>query len=152
MRFNSYNVRPRYTPGSPASVNEAIALRVAAEERENYEVALSGMWGDAERARAEALGLAGIVYTLHEEGRGKRFRWVQIDLITGTTHRRLSDVTLRENGYLIWNELPPWAKVELERQGVTAGATRPSDLARRRWKLEATLVEYQPEELRGETA
>ena len=76
MRFNSYNVRPRYTPGSPAAVDEATALRVAEQERDGHEQALSGAWGEDERERAVQLGLTGIVYTLHEDGSGRKFRWV----------------------------------------------------------------------------
>ena len=70
MKINSYNVRPRYSPGSPAAVDEATARRSAREERDSYETALSGAWGDAERQRAELLGLDGIAYELWEEGRG----------------------------------------------------------------------------------
>lgn len=56
-----YNVYPRYTSGSPAMVSESIALKVAAEEKHFIEHALDGAWGEVEKARAEKLGLRGIV-------------------------------------------------------------------------------------------
>jgi hypothetical protein len=140
-RFNSYNVRPRYTPGSPAAVDEDTARRVGREERDAYEHALSGIMGERERERAELLGLEGIAYTLHEHGSGRKFRWVQTDLITGRVTLRMQPSELEREGYLTFHQLPPWA-----RELVLHGALRTSDLERRYWKLEAAPVEYQPEE------
>jgi len=57
---NYYNVRPRYTPGSPAMVNGRTASKVAKDEKEFYEYALSGTWGEKEKTRAEIEGLRGI--------------------------------------------------------------------------------------------
>lgn len=141
MRFNSYNVRPRYSPGSPAAVDEATALRVVREERDAYEHALAGAWGEAERQRAELLGLDGIVYSLHEDGRGRHFRWVQGDLITGTVTRRLDSEALRSEGYLSFSELPTWARERVPQ------TNRASDLERRFWRLGADVEEYHPEGL-----
>lgn len=55
-----YQVNPRYTCGSPAMVPEDIALKVAKEEREGYQDALTGIYGDEAKHRAESLGLDGI--------------------------------------------------------------------------------------------
>lgn len=143
-RFNSYNVRPRYTPGSPAAVDEDTAFRVAREEREAYEHALTGIGGERERRRAEMLGLEGIVYTLHWQGSGRKFRWVQTDLVTGKQTLRLHQDELEREGYLNFDQLPPWA-----RKLVMPFPLRTTDIERRFWKLEAEPVEYQPEEIRS---
>jgi hypothetical protein len=79
-----YNVKPRYTPGSPAMVDERIARRVVQQERQAYEDALSGAWGEKERQTAEKLGLEGIV----EEVREKSGALHVLDLITGSKRIR----------------------------------------------------------------
>lgn len=63
-----YHVAPRYTPGSPAQVNQATAQRVAAQEQDGWERAKSGAYGEMTREQAENLGLSGIVYTTMEVG------------------------------------------------------------------------------------
>lgn len=142
MRFNSYNVRPRYTPGSPAAVDRKTAEQVAREERDAYGHALTGIMGENERERAELLGVEGIAYTLHEQGSGRRFRWVQTDLITGRVTLRMQPSDLERQGYLSFDQLPPWARVALG-----LGSLRRSDLGRRFWKIDGgTPVEYQAEE------
>ena len=142
VRFNSYNVRPRYTPGSPAVVDEATAQRVAREERDAYEHALTGAWGEAERQRAELLGVSSIVYSLHEDGSGRRFRWVQADLITDTITRRLDSEALHRSGYMSFAELPTWARERVPQ------TNRAYDMERRYWRLAADVEEYQPELVR----
>lgn len=74
-----FTVRPRYSAGSPAMVSEAIALRVACQEREGYEAALSGIYGVPARERARRDGLAGIVLELVE----RRNAWHVYDLLMG---------------------------------------------------------------------
>src|ERR1043166_4732278 len=58
-----YDVHPRYTPGSPAAFFEdrATPERVAREERDGYERAMTGVYGETQRALAEKAGLHGIV-------------------------------------------------------------------------------------------
>lgn len=65
-----YNVRPRYTPGSGAMVDEATARRVVVEERRFYEIALEGAWGEEDLKKARELGLRGIVECIHERAGG----------------------------------------------------------------------------------
>jgi len=74
-----FNVEPRYTPGSPAQVSEAIARKVAMEEKQFIEHALSGVWGNDEKKRAKALGLDLISFEMVERPKG----WEVYDLITG---------------------------------------------------------------------
>ena len=60
-------------------VTEALAQRLASEERGAYERAISGRYGDAERARAEEMGLGNIV----ERRLERRRHWEVHDMITG---------------------------------------------------------------------
>lgn len=78
----TFQVRPRYTPGSPAMVDAATANRVAVEEREFIKHALEGVWGEEQKARAEKLGLDFIAYAMVE----RRDGWYVEDLITGKFH------------------------------------------------------------------
>lgn len=71
-----WNVAPRYTSGSPAMVDEATARRVAEQEQAAVAAIMLGMCGPEEKARAERLGLEGIVWSC--SGR------IMIDVITGT--------------------------------------------------------------------
>lgn len=96
MLRNIYcNVRPRYTPGSPAMVDMRTASKVAHEEKQFYEYALSGVWGEKEKARAEAEGLKGIAeQVLYEHRQNRQNGFMVRDLITGEEHwrpQRLSD-------------------------------------------------------------
>lgn len=74
-----YEVRPRYTSGSPDLVPESVAEQVAQEEKEAYERALKGLYGETDRLRAGRLGLSHIVFERQEKGR----EWLVNDLITG---------------------------------------------------------------------
>jgi hypothetical protein len=76
-----YHVAPRYTPGSPALVDEPTALQVAAEECSSYEYHLQGRHGELEQLRAQQLGLANIVEKRIEVRDG----WAVEDLITQET-------------------------------------------------------------------
>jgi hypothetical protein len=84
MRLH-YNVAPRYTPGSPASVSEDIALTVASQEKEHYEVALSGIYGEDFKKIALERGLDGIVERRVERNGG----WDVEDMVTGRKLRRV---------------------------------------------------------------
>jgi hypothetical protein len=79
MKNICFSVRPRYTPGSPGSVDEELALRVASQEKESYEACLEGIYGDVDMAKAMKLGLKGIVEEMVENKGG----WKVTDLITG---------------------------------------------------------------------
>ncbi len=57
----TYEVMPRYTAGSPAMVDEHIALRVAEQEKKAYPGHLEGVYGDAWKFVAQTEGLDGIV-------------------------------------------------------------------------------------------
>lgn len=74
----SYHVAPRYTAGSPAMVNQAIAECVIAQERSCYQHALDGVYGPDAQHDAEAQGLAGIVWTTIEQ----RSALIRHDLMT----------------------------------------------------------------------
>ncbi len=80
----SFNVRPRYTSGSPASVNMDTAYKVVEQERRAHEHALSGAWGEQERLRALALGLRACAEGVEE----LRMCWRVSDLITGEMYDR----------------------------------------------------------------
>lgn len=62
-----WNVRPRYSAGSPAMVDERTALSVARDEQEEYKAALDGIYGAKEASRARELGLSGIVERIDKE-------------------------------------------------------------------------------------
>jgi hypothetical protein len=79
-----FNVRPRYSPGSPAMVDERTAQRVANDEREMIASNLDGTYGAALQAKAWALGLAWIVESVGERAGG----WDVLDLLTDERYRR----------------------------------------------------------------
>lgn len=75
-----YNVAPRYTPGSPALVDEATAMRVADEEKKDYETIVAGQsYVPGEEEKAKRLGLKGIVEARQESKGG----WNVTDVLTG---------------------------------------------------------------------
>ena len=74
-----WHVAPRYTAGSPAMVPMGVAIRVAVQEFEARERQLTGVFGEALRAEAEAGNLAGIAYA-RRQAKGKMWR---LDLLTG---------------------------------------------------------------------
>lgn len=79
-----FNVRPRYTPGSPAMVNSEVAMRVAMEERSSYESAIKGSYGEDKQTKALAVGMRGIVERWTEYAT----RWRIVDMITGDETER----------------------------------------------------------------
>lgn len=86
--MSGFNVAPRYTPGSPALVDEATALKVAREEKDAYEYVLKGYGGVADQRKAQAPkaqapnALALIVFEMRERPKG----WVVHDMITDEWH------------------------------------------------------------------
>jgi len=77
-----YNVRPRYTSGSPAMVDAQTAARVAKQEKAAYEDALSGQLGVELRERAEREGCRGIAERVMRERRQNRVNGFDVyDLI-----------------------------------------------------------------------
>jgi hypothetical protein len=74
-----FNVEPRYTPGSPAMVDETTALRVARQEAESWEPCKEGFYGEELQAKAEEDGLDLIVFEMVDRPKG----WEVYDLITG---------------------------------------------------------------------
>lgn len=109
-RRESFNVRPRYGCGSPAMVDEVTAHRVAESEQDSYEAALSGIYGEELKARAEALGVRGIAEAVHETRKG----WEVRDLITGETYLRPFDEKMRKLGWRKLGELEDWARDRVE--------------------------------------
>lgn len=78
MSASMFDVRPRYTPGSPAMVDRATAERVARDERAAYHDAIS--WSlDPQHAKAREQGLGGIVRECWEHHGVLNYR----DLLTG---------------------------------------------------------------------
>ncbi len=133
-------VRPRYSPGSPAMVHDHIALQVARDERESYEHALTGMWGEAEKKRAEILGLRGTAYVMAEKGSGKNFRWLIQDLVTSELLRRHHDQQIETMGFKRFAELPEHTRREINKTG------RDSDYERTFWTFEELRWRaYEPE-------
>ncbi len=98
------NVVPRYTPGSPALVDRETALRVAKEERAAFERVLTGAYGEADKRRAEILGLEGIVYgytTTRERGNPRVF---------------VRDyITAEDRTWARWEDFGDWSKRNRER-------------------------------------
>jgi len=99
-----YNVAPRYSPGSPALVSREIAERVATDEKRAIDAALSGFWGEKHKARAELLGLRGIVEQRKETRKG----WEVLDMITGERFLRLFPTKLEKLGFRRYNDLQDW--------------------------------------------
>jgi hypothetical protein len=89
-----FDVRPRYTPGSPGLVDDPQAQRVIEEERTAHQHALEGVYGAEQQARATTLGLGpqpdkdgvlrGIVEVTMEHGD----HWLVRDLMTETLYQR----------------------------------------------------------------
>lgn len=83
------HVSPRYTPGSPAMVDEATGQRLAVDELNAYAWYLRGRHGDEDAERARTAGVAGIVERRTE--RQRPHRWEVEDIITGETFTRPID-------------------------------------------------------------
>jgi hypothetical protein len=140
MKQGHFNVAPRYSPGSPALVDEGIARKVAEDEKRFIEHALEGVWGEAQKARAEKLGLRGIVEYRVEKGSGKKLGWQVEDLCTGEKFFRLCSESLQKLGYKRFNELDWWAKQALK-------DLDESDQKNGWFMVGSTVTQYQPEKL-----
>lgn len=114
MKRGHYSVRPRYTPGSPALVDYRTAQRVAEQEKDSYRGDLGGYYGEELQARAEKLGLRGIVEYRVERGSGKNHGWEIEDLCTGEKLFRLTTEALEKRGWTSYEELPGWAKYRVD--------------------------------------
>lgn len=79
-----YNVKPRYTPGSPGMVDQKTAERVAEQERRCHKEALDGIYGEHLLRVAETQGLLGIVERVYETAIG----WEVHDLMTSDQYMR----------------------------------------------------------------
>lgn len=90
-----FEVRPRYTAGSPGQVDESTARRVAHEEWASYQIALSGIYGRDKLDEAIQAGLLaqpvqglymprGIVERVEEHND----HWLVTDLLMGRTYWR----------------------------------------------------------------
>lgn len=86
-----YSVYPRYSVGSPGMVNESTALDVAAHEKSGYEHALDGRSGPEQKARAQRLGLDGIVEELTEKVVRRRAVFQVRDVLTGEVYEKSSE-------------------------------------------------------------
>ena len=133
-------VRPRYSGGSPAMVKDDVALRVAEQEREEYERALTGVYGDHQKRRAKVLGLRDIAYALGQQGSGRKFRWLVFDLVTGEYFHRHNELEIERLGYRRYQDLPVSARQEVNQ-------TRDDgDYDRTYWKFNGMVwVPYEPE-------
>jgi hypothetical protein len=139
------HVRPRYSPGSPAMVSFEIARQVACDERRDYDHALDGSYGEAQKKRAELLGLRGIAYLMMEHGSGKNFRWYVQDLITGECFIRRHDRDIEALGFKPFEALPEKVRADLNKTG------REWDYRRTFWKLDPKslqYIQYEPEIVR----
>jgi hypothetical protein len=103
MSNPSYHVRPRYTPGSPAWVHEALARRVAQEEAKAVEADLEGFYGEKHVERAKLLGLHRIAYILEEKGGG----FTVTDLLTHEQYRREPRYKVGES-VDVWDDERGW--------------------------------------------
>lgn len=83
-RVMHFNVKPKYTPGSPGSVDQKTAERVAEEERRCYKEALEGVYGEHLKKVAKSHGLLGIVERVYETAIG----WEVHDLLTDDQYMR----------------------------------------------------------------
>lgn len=79
-----YNVKPRYTPGSPGMVDQKTAEHVAAQERRCFKEALDGTYGDHLQNVAKTQELLGIVERVYETAIG----WEVHDLLTDAQYMR----------------------------------------------------------------
>jgi hypothetical protein len=79
-----FNVAPRYSAGSPALVDESIALRVALQEQDCYDCAKDGRYGADMQKQAASMGLSGIVELRAETKDG----WAVLDLLTQESFTR----------------------------------------------------------------
>lgn len=109
-----YNVRPRYTPGSPAQVDVDVAEHVARDEAQLFEAHREGYMGEAAKVEADRIGLQRIVYALAERRGGFDLLW---DLITDEKIEGKENVSL-ELAALGTSRIPPKIEKNLNRWGM----------------------------------
>lgn len=78
-RLERFDVRPTFTGGSPAMVDESTARRVVAQELNAFRNTKEGIYGADEAAQALRRGAGNIVISWHEQAGGMRIE----DLLTG---------------------------------------------------------------------
>lgn len=101
----SFHVRPRYTPGSPALVSMGLAARVGDEERSAFRIVRAGAEGPENAQRAKTLGLHLIAYTLYETKSGVEVT----DLLTGERYRRESKYSEGDE-VEVWSDERGWVR------------------------------------------
>ena len=111
-KHKRFNVRPRYSAGSPGQVDEVTAHRVAEQEEGMYRSVLAGLYGQNAQERAKLLGRRGIAYELIET----RKCWLIRDLITSEEYERPFDDRLRKDGWFSFRELPNWLQEQIEKE------------------------------------
>jgi hypothetical protein len=76
-------IKPRYTPGIPATVDYEFAKQFTIEERNEYRKCLRSEYGQEMKDRADRLGLEGIANTrIKHTDKKDRISWSITDLIT----------------------------------------------------------------------
>jgi hypothetical protein len=153
MSRTRWNVAPRYTPGSPAQVDEEIADRVWAQERESYEAALTGIYGTERYDLARRVGLAWVVYLVYENGthlyREDRATRV-VEEITTLGRCKPGDQFTDERGgrYRVstWGARHPRAEVTLWVEDVATGQPAKRDRYMRVYRLATERHAVLPEE------
>lgn len=93
-KHSHFNVKPRYTAGSPAGVDEATALHQAAEEIHFCEMTLTGVFGGiaADQAALQGVGPVqeadGMLYSPAEYVEEHSNHWLVQCLCTGSLFTR----------------------------------------------------------------
>lgn len=108
-----YNVRPRYSCGSPALLRDnAIAMNVAESESQSYKYILDGHYGKEAIGKANRLGLRGISESVLETVKG----WKVHDLVTDERYLRPYDKRMIKDGWRKWLDLYDYEQQLLEKQ------------------------------------
>jgi hypothetical protein len=100
-----YNVRPRFTPGSPAMVGLRLAQKVAEEERHAITAYLEGFYGEKYQEHAKRVGLHRIAFHLHE----RRGGFIVTDLLTHEQYERAARYKVGER-VEVWNDDAGWVE------------------------------------------
>lgn len=79
-----FHVAPKYTSGSPSMVSRGIGLEVCLQEMQGHQRCLTGVYGDAEKARAANEGLSRIAWVQAETAKC----WECFDLGTGEAFQK----------------------------------------------------------------
>jgi len=125
---------------------------VAREEKEAFEHAVEGVYGEEMRQRANALGLRGIVEERLERGSGKKSGWEVVDLVTGERFFRLSPNALDKLGWRPYSELEDGERRLVDQQ-LQQLPPEVAEVARHGWfKREPgpRMVQYEPRVERAE--